>query len=173
MVVLGTFASSVALISLFLAFPAAALDDYSLHRPYEIYPLVLFSLTLLFFFFFFYKKSLYLKKDVDYKGLSTYLIVDIFAQIIMSFSANPFDSAHNVSHVLKDTGYFVNIVAFAVSSICYSNRLKESNDLIKFQYAQLKESENTETELINIAAHEFGTYVQPILILSELFDLNS
>ncbi|MDQ4073698.1 MAG: ATP-binding protein [Thermoproteota archaeon] len=169
MFVLGVFASSVALSSLFLVFPAAVLDDYSLHRPYEIPPLVLFSITL----FFFYKKRLYLKKDVVYKGLAAYLVVDIFAQIIMSFSANPFDTAHNVSHVLKDVGYFVNIIALAVSSIRYSTRLKEINDLIKLQYEQLKESEKMKADFINIAAHELRTPVQPILILSELFDLKS
>ena len=57
-IILGVLASSIALSSLFLVFPVSVFDDYSVHRPYEIPPLILFVLAL----FFFYKKRLYLKK---------------------------------------------------------------------------------------------------------------
>ena len=66
---------------------------------------------------FFYKKRLYLKKDVIYKGILIYLLVDIFSQIIMSYSTQSFDTAHNLAHVLKDVEYFVNIVALTISGI--------------------------------------------------------
>jgi hypothetical protein len=35
----------------------------------------------------------------------------------MSYSAVSFDTAHNVPHVLKDAGYFINIIALALSSM--------------------------------------------------------
>src|SRR5919198_5424 len=175
--ILAILAASVAISSLFLILPASVVDDYSIHRPYEIPSLVLFVIAL----FYFYKNQLYKRTDPFYKGLLGYLIVDIFAQIIMSYSAISFDTAHNVAHVLKDAGYFINIIALALSSIQYNSelkeinqRLKESNErlrereeLIRVQYEKLKESDNMKNEFINIAAHELRTPIQPILSLTE------
>ncbi len=165
-IILGVLASSIALSSLFLVFPASVLDDYSVHRPYEIPPLILFVLAL----FFFYKKRLYLKKDVLYKGILIYLIIDIFAQIIMSFSAVSFDTAHNLAHVIKDAGYFVNIIALALSSIHYTKNLKKSNALIRNQYVKVKEAEKMKDQFLNISAHELRTPIQPIIGLSGMLN---
>jgi signal transduction histidine kinase len=159
---LAGLASIIAYSSLFVVYPASFLDEYSLHRPYEIPPLILFSITL----FLFYKKKLYLKKDVVYKGILIYLIVDIFSQVIMSYSTAPFDTAHNVAHVLKDVGYFVNIIALALSGLQYTVALRERNEVIQSQYETIKESEKIKDEFINIAAHELRTPIQPILALS-------
>lgn len=165
-IVLGVLASSIALSSLFLVFPASVLDDYTVHRPYEIPPLILFVLAL----FYFYKKRLYLRKDVLYKGIIIYLVIEIFAQIIMTFSAASFDTAHNIAHVLKDAGYFVNIIALVLSSIQYTKNLKKSNALIRDQYAKVKEAEKMKDEFINISAHELRTPIQPIIGLSGMFN---
>lgn len=162
MIFLAGLASIIAFTSLFVVYPASFLDEYSLHRPYEIPPLILFSITL----FLFYKKKLYLKKDVVYKGILIYLIVDIFSQVIMSYSTAPFDAAHNVAHVLKDVGYFVNIIALALSCIQYTVALRERNEIIHSQYEKIKESEKMKDEFINVAAHELRTPIQPILALS-------
>lgn len=162
LIILGGIAGSIALVSFIMVFPASVLDDYSVHRPYEIPPLILFVLAL----FFFYKKKLYLKKDVIYKGILIYLIIDVFSQIIMSYSIQSFDTAHNVAHVLKDLGYFANIIALAVSGIRYTISLQERNELIQNQYEKIKESEKLKDEFINIAAHELRTPIQPILALS-------
>jgi uncharacterized BrkB/YihY/UPF0761 family membrane protein len=124
---LAILAASVSISSLFFVLPASVIDNYSIHRPYEIPPLVLFIVAL----FYFYKNELYKRTDAFYKGILGYLIVDIFSQIIMSYSAISFDTAHNVAHVLKDAGYFVNIIALALSSIEYNARLRESNDRLK------------------------------------------
>ncbi|HEX6671456.1 MAG TPA: MASE3 domain-containing protein [Nitrososphaeraceae archaeon] len=164
--ILGVLASSIALSSLFLVFPASVLDDYSVHRPYEIPPLILFVLAL----FFFYKKRLYLKKDVLYKGILIYLVIDIFAQIIMSFSAVSFDTAHNLAHVIKDAGYFVNIIALVLSSIHYTKNLKKSNALIRNQYIKVKEAEKMKDQFLNISAHELRTPIQPIIGLSGMLN---
>jgi signal transduction histidine kinase len=169
--ILGILAASVAISSLFFVLPASVIDNYSIHRPYEIPPLALFTVALVYF----YKNQLYKRNDVFYKGLLGYLIVDIFSQIIMSYSAAPFDTAHNVAHVLKDAGYFINIIALALSSIQYNEMLKQSNDRLKereetirVQFERLRESDKMKTEFINVAAHELRTPIQPILGLSEV-----
>jgi signal transduction histidine kinase len=164
LMLLVVFSFGVALSSLFLVFPGSVVDEYSLHRPYEIPPLILFSVAL----FYFYKKQLYKKKDLFYKGLVGYLILDIFSQIIMSYSATSFDTAHNMAHVLKDGAYFVNIIALALSSLQYNVELKRSNEHIRIQNEMLKESGKMQKEFINIAAHELRTPIQPILGLSDV-----
>lgn len=161
---LAIFSIGAALSSLYLVFPSSVIDDYSLHRPYEIPPLFLFSIAL----FFFYKRKLNKRNDLVYKGLAIYLILDIFSQIIMSYSAISFDTPHNVAHVLKDAAYFVNIIALSLSSIQYNAELKKSNELIRVQNKKLKEAGNMQKEFINIAAHELRTPIQPILGLSDL-----
>jgi len=164
--ILGIIAIVTAVSSLFLVYPSSVLDDYSVHRPYEIPPLILFCLVL----FFFYKKKLYQKKDVVYKGLALYLVIDIFTQVVMAFSAMSFDTAHNMAHVLKDVGYFVNIIALIMSSMQYSAYLKKANSLIKQNLKKLQENEKLKDDFINIAAHELRTPIQPILGLSDLIN---
>jgi signal transduction histidine kinase len=168
---LAILAASVSISSLFFVLPASVVDDYSIHRPYEIPSLVLFIVAL----FYFYKNQLYKRTDAFYKGILGYLIVDIFSQIIMSYSAISFDTAHNVAHVLKDAGYFINIIALALSSIEYNARLRQTNDRLKereetirVQYERLKESDKMKDEFINVAAHELRTPIQPILSLTEV-----
>ncbi len=164
LILLSSFSIGIAWASLFLILPASVIDDYSLHRPYEIPPLILFSVAL----FFFYKKQLYKRKDVFYKGLIGYLTLDIFSQIIMSYSTTSFDTAHNIAHVLKDAAYFVNIVALAVSSLQYNVELKKSIDHVRVQNEKLKESGKMQKEFINVAAHELRTPIQPIIGLSDM-----
>ena len=164
--ILGIIAIITAVSSLFLVYPASVLDDYSVHRPYEIPPLILFCLVL----FFYYQKKLYQKKDLVYKGLVVYLVIDVFTQVVMSFSALSFDTAHNMAHVLKDVGYFVNIIALIMSSIQYSTYLKKANSLIRENLKKLQENEKLKDDFINIAAHELRTPIQPILGLSDLIN---
>ena len=56
----------------------------------------------------------------------------------MSYSTQSFDTAHNLAHVLKDVGYFVNIIALAISGITDTINLKERNELIQNQYEKIK-----------------------------------
>jgi signal transduction histidine kinase len=178
LVILTSGFAFVAISSLFIIYPGSVLDDFPLHRPYEILGLALFLVAL----FYFYKNQLYKKSDVFYKGILGALIIDIFGQIIMSYSATSFDTAHNVAHVLKDAAYFVNIIGLALSSIQYNTKLRESNrnliesnarlkegkEIIRSQLEKLKESDKMKDEFINVAAHELRTPVQPILVLSKI-----
>lgn len=165
---MGLIAVVTASSSLFLVFPASVLNDYSVHRPYEIPPAILFCLVL----FFLYKRKIYQKKDVVYKGLVLYLVIDIFTQIVMASSAVPFDTAHNMAHVLKDAGYFVNIIALIMSSMQYIINLKNNNKLIKDNLQKIRELDKLKDDFINIAAHELRTPIQPILGLSDLINSN-
>ena len=171
LVILTILSAFIAISSLFIIYPSSVIDNFPLHRPYEIPALALFLVAL----FYFYKNQLYKKSDLFYKGILCALVIDIFGQIIMSYSATSFDTAHNVSHVLKDVGYFVNIIGLALSSIQYNAKLRESNrnliereEIIRSQYEQLKESDKMKKEFINIAAHELRTPILPILAISQI-----
>jgi signal transduction histidine kinase len=178
LVTLTSVSAFVAISSLVIIYPGSVIDNFPIHRPYEIPGLALFLIAL----FYFYKNQLYKKSDVFYKGILAALIIDIFGQTIMSYSAISFDTAHNVSHILKDAGYFVNIIGLALSSIQYNEKLKEANrnlkesnarlkerkEIIRSQLEKLKESDKMKDEFINVAAHELRTPIQPILVLSKI-----
>ncbi len=177
LIIVTLFSSIIAMSSLFVVFPFSVIDNIPIHRPYELFPLGLLLISL----YYFYKNEIYKNKDVLYISIVVSIIVDFFGQIIMSYSANYFDTAHSVAHVLKDMGYFINVVGLALSSIQYnkkfreSNRrlresnikLSESNELLHQQYEKVKESDKMKSEFINIAAHELRTPIQPILGLTE------
>ncbi|MDQ3967539.1 MAG: ATP-binding protein [Thermoproteota archaeon] len=161
--VLAFLAVSVVAISFFTIFPGIVIP-YSLARPYENPSLILFSIAL----FLFYKKRLYNIDDAFYKGILGALIIDVFGQIIMSYSGTNFHTAHNVAHMLKNSGYFIIIVSLAVSSIQYNKLAKQREATIRSQYNKLKEIDKMKDEFINVAAHELRTPIQPIIGLSEV-----
>jgi signal transduction histidine kinase len=164
LIIVVLFVSIVAISSLFVVFPFSVVDNIPIHRPYEIFALALFLVSL----YFFYKNGIYKNKDVFYTSLAVSIVVDIFGQIIMSYSAHPFDTSHNIAHVLKDASYFINIIGLALSSIQYNSRLRENNELLNQQYQKVKESEKTKSAFINIVAHEFRNPVQPIIGLADV-----
>ena len=164
LIIVVLFVSIVAISSLFVVFPFSVVDNIPIHRPYEIFALALFLVSL----YYFYKNGIYKNKDVFYTSLAVSIIVDIFGQIIMSYSAHPFDTSHNIAHVLKDASYFINIIGLALSSIQYNSRLRENNELLNQQYQKVKESEKTKSAFINIVAHEFRNPVQPIIGLADV-----
>lgn len=161
--VLAFLAVSVVAISFFAIFPGIVIP-YSLARPYENPSLILFSIAL----FLFYKKRLYNTNDAFYKGILGALIIDVFGQIIMSYSSTNFHTAHNVAHILKNSGYFIIIISLAISSIQYNKLAKQREATIRSQYNKLKEMDRMKDEFINVAAHELRTPIQPIIGLGEV-----
>jgi len=159
-----SFASLLAISSLFVIFPFSVVDYFPLHRPFELIPLILLTLSI----YYFYKNKIYENRDVLYVSIILSIIFDIFGQIIMSYSKYHFDTAHNVAHLLKDMSYFINIIGLALSSIHYNIKLRESNEILNIQYKKVKESEKMKEEFINIAAHELRTPIQPILGLTDI-----
>ncbi|HEX2168895.1 MAG TPA: ATP-binding protein [Nitrososphaera sp.] len=160
---LALLAISVVVMSFFTIFPGIVLP-FSIARPYENPSLILFSIAL----FLFYKKRLYNSNDAFYKGILGALIIDVFGQIVMSFSNQNFQTAHNVAHMLKNSGYFIIILSLAVSSIQYNKLAKQREATIMLQYNKLKEMDKMKDEFINVAAHELRTPIQPIIGLSEI-----
>jgi signal transduction histidine kinase len=176
LIIVTLFSSAVATSSLFIIFPFSVIENIPIHRPYELFPLALLLISL----YYFYKNEIYKNKDVLYTSILLSIVVDIFGQTIMSYSANYFDTAHSIAHVLKDTSYFINVIGLALSSIQYnrelreSNRkLRESNELLNQQNEKIKESEKMKEEFINIAAHELRTPIQPIIGLVDNIYSNS
>ncbi|MDQ3909311.1 MAG: hypothetical protein M3232_02770, partial [Thermoproteota archaeon] len=145
---LAFLAVSVVAISFFTIFPGIVVP-YSLARPYENPSLILFSIAL----FLFYKKKLYNSNDAFYKGILGALLIDVFGQIIMSYSSMNFHTAHNVAHILKNSGYFIIIISLAISSIQYNKLAKQREATIQSQYNKLKEMDRMKDEFINVAAH--------------------
>lgn len=159
--IFSVLAISVVGVSFFTIFPDIVTDN-PIHRPYEIPSLILFSVAL----FYFYKKRLYKTNDVFYKGILGALIIDIFGQIIMTYSASNFDTAHNVPHILKISAYFIIVISLAISSIQYNKILRQREKIILDQFEKLQEADKMKDDFINIAAHELRTPIQPILTLT-------
>ena len=74
LIVLSTVSAGIAIGSLFFIFPGSVIDNYPIHRPYEIPPLVLFLIALVYF----YKNQLYKRNDTFYKGILGAILIDIF-----------------------------------------------------------------------------------------------
>ena len=121
LIIVTLFASMVAIGSLFVVFPFSVVDSIPIHRPYELFPLALFLVSL----YYFYKNEIYKNKDILYVSIVISIVFDIFGQIIMSYSAHNFDTAHGIAHILKDASYFINIIGLALSSIQYNRKLIE------------------------------------------------
>ena len=163
LIIVTLFSSILAISSLFVVFPFSEIDNFPIHRPYELFPLALFLFSL----YYFYKNRIYKNSDILYVSIVISIVFDIFGQIIMSYSYYHFDTAFNIAHILKDSGYFINIIGLALSSIRYNIKLRESNEMLSQQYEKVKESEKIKSEFINITAHELRTPIQPILGLTE------
>jgi len=149
--------------SLIQPFPFITID-FIIKRPYEIVSALFFIVALLFF----YKNKMHQIPDKLYKGILITLVIDIFANIIISYSTFVFDNPFNMAHILKNLSYFILIIAISSSVIDHYKeqrkiveRLKESRKIIIFQEEQLQ-IDKQKDEFSSMITHELKTPLTPI-----------
>ena len=180
---LASLAAIITSISLFQPFPFITID-FIIKRPYEIIGAVFFSIALIYF----YKNKLHLKKDNFYKGILIALLIDIFVNVIISYSTFVFDTAFSVAHLLKNVSFFVLIMALASGVIQqYKNKneaeqslkeltnslnqkveertaqLEEANIQLKDNVKELQKVDKLKQEFMSMMTHELKTPLTPIL----------
>ena len=132
---LAALATAVVGLSIIQPFPFVIID-FLIQRPYEMIGAMLFLTALIFF----YKNGLHENTDNFFKGIVIAILIDVFANVIISYSSFVFDTAFNVAHTLKNVSLFIFVMALA-SSITQQYRIK--NDLTE----KLKKTLELEKEL--------------------------
>jgi Membrane-associated sensor domain len=79
LIIVTLFVSIVTISSLYVIFPFSVIDNFPIHRPYELFPLALFLFSL----YYFYKNRIYKNRDILYTSLVISIVFNIFGQIIM------------------------------------------------------------------------------------------
>jgi len=118
---LSVLAGTITVFSLSQPLPFITID-FLISRPYEITAAMLFITAAIFF----YKRKLHQIQDSFYKGVLLVLVIDVFVNLIISYSSNVFDTAFTVAHVLKNVSYFVFIATLSFSTI-YQYKIKEKS----------------------------------------------
>jgi signal transduction histidine kinase len=148
---LSVIASIITIISLSQPLPFLTID-FIIKRPYEMAAAILFAVAVIFF----YKRKLYAINDTFFKGLLLALIIDVFVNLIISYSSSVFDTAFNVAHILKNVSYFVFIITLSSSAIFhYTLKEKLANEL--------KDIDTKKEEFTSMVTHELKTPLTPIL----------
>ena len=130
-------------VSLIFPIPLLLLEDSVIHRPLDILGAGLFFTAAVIFV----KMRSNLVQDHFFKGLFAYLIINFFAEIIISFSSANFNAQFNISHILKIIGYFV-VILFLVKSIILQYQTKYNLvERLQTTYSQLEKSEQKFREL--------------------------
>ncbi|MCH8915924.1 MAG: PAS domain S-box protein [Thaumarchaeota archaeon] len=130
-------------ISLVFPIPLLLLEDFVVHRPLDVLGAGLFLAAAVMFV----KMRGNLVQDHFFKGLFAYLIINFFAEIIISFSSANFNAQFNISHILKNVGYFV-VILFLVKSIILQYQTKHNLvERLQTTYYQLEQSEQKFREL--------------------------
>lgn len=168
---LAAIAVVVVSISIYQPFPFIIID-FLIQRPYEMLGAVFFATALIFFF----RNKLFENSDNFFKGIMVAILIDIFVNIIISYSSSVFDTAFNVAHTLKNVSLFIFIMALA-SSITQQYKIKNNlTDKLKSAYNELQEKFSTEQELadlkdvdrqkesfLSMITHELRTPLTPII----------
>ncbi len=148
---LSVIAAIITVISLSQPLPFLTID-FIIKRPYEMAAAILFAVAVIFF----YKRKLYAINDTFFKGLLLALIIDVFVNLIISYSSSVFDTAFNVAHILKNVSYFVFIITLSSSAIFhYTLKEKLANEL--------KDIDIQKEEFTSMVTHELKTPLTPIL----------
>jgi len=157
-------------LSLIQPFPFVIID-FIIKRPYEIVSASFYIIAL----FFFYKNKMYQISDKFYKGIVLVLMIDIFANIIISYSTFVFDNPFNIAHALKNVSYFVLIIAISSSVIdrykqqkIMTEQLGESTKIINVQLKKLETVDKQKEEFASMVTHELKSPLTPIMGYCEM-----
>jgi len=148
---LSAIATVITIISLSQPLPFLTID-FIIKRPYEMAAAVMFVIAIIFF----YKQKLYAINDSFFKGLLLALIIDVFVNLIISYSSSVFDTAFNVAHILKNISYFVFIITLSSSAIFHYTLKEKLAD-------ELKDIDTQKEEFSSMVTHELKTPLTPIL----------
>ena len=148
---LSGVAAVITIISLSQPLPFLTIDFF-IKRPYEMAAAVMFVIAIIFF----YKRKLYAINDTFFKGFLLALIINVFVNLIISYSSSVFDTAFNVAHLLKNISYFVFIITLSASSIFHYTLKEKLAD-------ELKNIDTQKEEFTSMVTHELKTPLTPIL----------
>ncbi len=141
--IITTISMGSIFVSLVFPIPLLLLEDFVIHRPLDFLGAGLFLAAAVMFV----KIRSNLVQDHFFKGIFAYLIINFFAEIIISFSSANFNAQFNISHILKIVGYFV-VILFLVKSIILQYQTKHNLvERLQTTYSQLKKSEQKFREL--------------------------
>ncbi|MEK0320536.1 MAG: ATP-binding protein [Nitrosopumilus sp.] len=159
-VIIFTISISAIVFSISTPLPNIVVD-FPIHRPFDVIAAVAFFGSLVYYI----KKRIYLRSDPFFTGLGIFLVINLFAESMISLSAVNFDTEFNVAHILKDVSYFVILVSLFVSG---GKQIEIKNKLT----TQLERSSKHKEEYASMIAHELKTPLTPIqgyadLLLSE------
>ena len=166
---LVALAGAITAFSLHSPLPFVTID-FVIQRPYEIV-----SATILIFgIYYFYKNGLHHKKDAFYKGVLLALVIDVFVNIIISYSSIVFDTAFAVSHVLKNVSYFVFTITLATSLAQNFKqkqdtavKLEASENVLRRNLKEMKKIEQAKEEFSAMISHELKTPITPITMWAD------
>ena len=141
--------------SIFAPLPSVHTDG-PLYRPYDVLASLLFCGTL----FFYFQKKFHKINDIFFKGLAGYIVISLFAEIIISMSATNFDAPFNVAHILKDIGYMLIVIVLAKS---FQQQFQTKMILLD----EIKKIEKRKEEFVAMISHELKTPITPIIMWTD------
>jgi len=140
---LAGLATLVTFFSLAGPFPYVIID-FLIQRPYEIIAAGLFTVALVVF----WKNRLFLKNDMFFKGIMITLLIDIFVNLIISYSTSVFDTAFNFAHILKNISYFILILAISGSVMQRFNTQKALTQTLELNEQKFRSLYETSPNLL-------------------------
>jgi len=124
-------------VSLIFPIPLLLVENFLIHRPLDVLGAGLFLAAAIIFV----KMRNNLVQDHFFKGLFAYLVINFFAEIIISFSSANFNAQFNISHILKIGGYVI-VIFFLVKSIISQYQIKHNlAETLQITHHKLEKSE--------------------------------